>query len=471
MRYLLPLAVAILVTSSVSACFADQPSLAMAASQDTVTMKIVSSEVCADPVVHLKDYDQGTYEIVEMDSFEKYQDQKTLNYTRYAYFFKTKVVQGHRYAWSFNSSNHLGPYNFKIRDLTGSINPRFIQIGDMEYGYYSNETLKALNGMDWDKYDGLIHVGDFAYNLEFDDCTRGDFFFNSMSSVHPVTPCYFILGNHENYNNGKMFNYRFRMAGYNTKYENHFTSQIRGRVFFLYVNYDYVLKMFPERFKEVIAFLDSELEKSKTPDIKWSVVVTHRPIYCGEYDTRSDCTLNYYKFKAFEQLYRKHGVDIMISGHEHFYERLTILDDQFRFAEVDQKIGNMKAEITNSEHPIQLTNGCAGNHEFVDPDLKVAGFTSNSIAWIQCYADIEFTEDSIIHQLKASRDGTVMDTTIIHKKPKPTFAWISLVYLGIFMAATMLVFFAYKSMGIQKEDLNTSDACYSAPLPDRQTIR
>lgn len=421
------------------ACIAGEPSLAMGDTEDSVTFKFVSATPCDNPVINLKNIDKGTYVEVPIWTSDQYNCKNSSTYQRYSYFFRAKINMEDTYFWSFRSENDLGPFQFKLRDLTKGQSARFIQIGDMEYSNNSAYTFQALNQMDWRKYDGLIHAGDYAYNLNNDDCIRGDRYFNALSNVLPVVPCMFILGNHENSDNGRSFNYRFRLPDYNEKMTNNFYSQIRGPVFFLYVNYDYYLTWYKDSLSEVIAYLDEELKRSQREDIKWRVVVTHRAIYCGEYATRQDCVVNFYQLKPFDELYRKYKVDIMISGHEHFYERLKTVDVNFAIDSREQQTEDGYTEIMNSPHPIQLTAGCAGNYEFVTPNLKLPAFTSKAVAYIQCYTDITFSEDTVTHVVKASENGTVLDKTVIRKysdKPiEPTsFAYISLAFLFGFMA-------------------------------------
>ena len=260
-KLLIAVACLCLVFDNSICCIAMEPSLAMADTEDTVTFKFISTTPCIDPVVNLKNIDRGTYEGVYLWQSDEYQTPGLNQYHRYSYFFRTKVIQGDTYYWSFRSDNELGPFQFKIRDLKTTKNPRFIQIADMEYSNNSIETFQALNQMDWRNYDGLIHAGDYAYDLKNDNGLRGERFFNALSNIMPSIPTMYILGNHENYDNGKLFNYRFRLPDYNTNMTNNFYSQVRGQVFFLFVNYDYYITWYKTQLSNVIAYLDEELKR------------------------------------------------------------------------------------------------------------------------------------------------------------------------------------------------------------------
>ena len=353
-------------------CIAMEPSMHMGDTENTVSFKFVSADPCDSPVVNLKNIDKGTYVQIPSYTSDEYACVNT-TYHRYSYFFKAEIIQGDTYFWSFRSDNDLGPFQFNIRDLKDSKNPRFIQIGDMEYSNNSVQTFQALNQMDWRKYDGFIHAGDYAYDMSSDQCLRGERYFNALSNVLPVVPAMLILGNHENYDTGRLFNFRFRFPNYNTQLTNNFYSQVRGQVFFLFVNYDYFItwNRNPESLALVLAYIEAELKKSQAEGIKWTVVVSHRAIYCGEYATRKDCTANYYMLKPFDDMYRKYKVDLLIAGHEHFYERLHGIDSNFNLEIIERLNSQGVTEISNSPHPILITNGCAGNKEFVNPNLTL----------------------------------------------------------------------------------------------------
>ena len=66
--------------------------------------------------------------------------------------------------------------------------------------------------------------------------------------------------------------------------------------------------------------------------------------------------------KPFDELYRKYDVDLIINGHEHFYERLRPVDARLVVVDVFRN--------STKRHPVQVIVGCSGNKETKDPHEK-----------------------------------------------------------------------------------------------------
>jgi hypothetical protein len=67
--------------------------------------------------------------------------------------------------------------------------------------------------------------------------------------------------------------------------------------------------------KEQIAWLEKELSSS---DSDWKIAFFHHPIYSSGERHGANETLR----EQIEPLFIKHGVDVVFTGHEHFYERI-----------------------------------------------------------------------------------------------------------------------------------------------------
>jgi acid phosphatase type 7 len=64
---------------------------------------------------------------------------------------------------------------------------------------------KLANG----QFDMLMHLGDFAYNVESNAGEKGDDFFRKMSPISARIPYIIVPGNHEMFDNSNFFNFRF----------------------------------------------------------------------------------------------------------------------------------------------------------------------------------------------------------------------------------------------------------------------
>lgn len=104
-----------------------------------------------------------------------------------------------------------------------------------------------------------------------------------------------------------------------------------------------------------IDFLKKDLanvDRSKTP---WIIVAGHRPFYGeGGSDTCTQCR------DVFEGIFDKYGVDLVLAGHVHNYERLMPLSNN---GTIDKK------GLNNPSAPWYIVNGAAGHYGKIDSSL------------------------------------------------------------------------------------------------------
>jgi predicted phosphodiesterase len=82
----------------------------------------------------------------------------------------------------------------------------------------------------------------------------------------------------------------------------------RGGVRFFALDSNYVDK-------EQLAWLEKELEASGSD---WKICFLHHPLYSSGKKHGPSEELR----KVLEPLFQRHGVDVVLQGHEHFYERI-----------------------------------------------------------------------------------------------------------------------------------------------------
>lgn len=479
---------------SVFGCLPEQPSVAFANNdQKTITFGFVSKSdsECLNATIRLVNLDKQTSQKIPLNFSQPYTSNKNKlkDYNKTGYFFETSLTPGDRYTWSVspkpsaNSSSSplppsLGPFPLSLKDPSKNSSLKFLMTADMDLSSISQPTLEVLHSKDWASYDGYLHVGDYAYDIHSQKGQRGDDFFNSLWDVYGSVPFFGVAGNHENYDEGRLFNYRFRLPNYDDRFTNHVYGVKRGAVYFLAINYDYFLKIHKtnyEAFKKVFHYCETLLKEAKEDSsIKFIVQLSHRPIYCGD-TKKSDCSINLYFLKPFDELYRKYGVDLIINAHEHFYERIRRVDKNMNLiseekepqssmgsSEVDD-IASKTVLIVNPKTPIQIINGLAGNSERWVGDIITNNLSQETEALLQCYLEIEFEftslENSAQITLFSSKDQTVVHRVKLVKydqSKRKSLKFPILIFVGfllILVLATAFIKFKADSLSNKNTEL------------------
>lgn len=100
-------------------------------------------------------------------------------------------------------------------------------------------------------------------------------------------------------------------------------------------------------------WLEQDLKKANKPENRakrpWIIAMGHRPLYTQMYKEETARLGNSYG-PGFEDIFFKYGVDILIGGHEHLYERSWPM----------YKFKIYGKSYTNPQAPIQIVTGSAG---------------------------------------------------------------------------------------------------------------
>ena len=122
-------------------------------------------------------------------------------------------------------------------------------------------------------------------------------------------------------------NFRTRNPAYYAT-SNHYYSFNVGYVHFITVDFDYYDSLSIENALNMFKWIENDLiavTSQKTRQYPFVVVISHRPIYCSynslEDETIKRCYNFYGERQQWDSLWFKYGVDLMISGHIHSYER------------------------------------------------------------------------------------------------------------------------------------------------------
>lgn len=390
-----------------SICEINQPILSYGDSEGNLTITVVGIGDC-HPEVFLRKVPSQDWDHIEPIESREYTF-KDLDYSRTSFVFEFEVEAGTYQWWCETDKTMLGPYFIHSRGMNDSA--KFVWISDMDISDNSLPTRNSLLAIDWSKWDGLLYSGDLAYDIQDDRGLNGDRYFAFMGSVHASTPFLVVAGNHENSDNGRLLNYRLAMPN-GKRYENNFFWKKKGPLFLLFVNFDYLLTWEGDSLVNITQYMDSILRNAS--DSTWKVVITHRPINCGHLTTK-DCSRNLFYLKPFDDLFRKHKVDVYLQAHEHFYERLVVLDKKLGILPDLGASFESGISYADIKEPIQILNGCAGNEEFFPETVEVTRLSQKSLVGQACFSEVIATKAALEITVRRSKDGSLFDKVVISK--------------------------------------------------------
>ncbi len=202
------------------------------------------------------------------------------------------------------------PTGFRTAPPPGSTDPvRFLAFGDSGGG--GSDQYALLEQMYTVPFDLIIHTGDIAY----DDGSLGQFeanVFDVYADLFRNIPFFPASGNHD-YRTASARPFRdvFNLPGSSGE---KWYSYDWGSVHFVALDTE-------ADYRTQVAWLDADLEATKAP---WKVIYMHRPPYSsGEHG--SDTTLR----SLLAPVLKKHGVQLVIAGHDHDYERIAPQDGTY----------------------------------------------------------------------------------------------------------------------------------------------
>lgn len=148
------------------------------------------------------------------------------------------------------------------------------------------------------------------------------------------------------------------------------------------------------------------VNRTKTP---WVIVAGHRPWYLSHANTTG--TICWTCKDVFEPLLIDHGVDLVLSGHAHVYERQAPLANGV----ID------RAELHNPSAPWYITNGAAGHYDGLDalqtPRQPFSRFGLDTSDAIYGWSRLTFHNAThLTHDFVNSANGQVLDSATLYKR-------------------------------------------------------
>lgn len=265
-------------------------------------------------------------------------------------------------------------YWFRTRFDHADWSPSLAIYGDM--GVVNAASLPALQRETQSgQYDAIIHVGDFAYDMDWENGEVGDEFMRQVETIAAYLPYMVCVGNHEEKYNFSHYINRFSMPGGS---DNMFYSFDLGPVHFIGFSTEvyYFTKFGIKQIVMQYDWLERDLIEANKPENRkkrpWIITYGHRPMYCSN-DNGDDCAnhetivrkgLPMLDFFGLEPLFYQYGVDIELWAHEHCYERMWPMYNYTVFN------GSLAEPYVNPGAPIHIISGAAGNHEGREPFFK-----------------------------------------------------------------------------------------------------
>ncbi|CAH0489543.1 unnamed protein product [Peronospora farinosa] len=259
---------------------------------------------------------------------------------RYTYV----VGNAHYESWSIPFATKTAP-----APLLPGENPikstRFLVTGDI--GYQNAATLPMMQSeVAEGAVDGIVSVGDYAYDLHLVNGHVGDIFMQQIEPMAASVPFMVCPGNHEQHNTFSHYSQRFclmpsnEIEGVQSVHvggrlrdaepkevpNNWFYSYDVGLVHFTVISTEIYFKKTLDVDGDVIArqeaWLEQDLARANTnrEQTPWLVVIGHRPMYCTSDSTNCGDKAAMLRNKLEDKLYM-HGVDLYLCGHQHNYER------------------------------------------------------------------------------------------------------------------------------------------------------
>jgi hypothetical protein len=246
------------------------------------------------------------------------------------------------------------------------------------FGDLGNENAQTLTRLQREvqtqTYDAVLHVGDFAYDMDSNDGLVGDAFMEEIQPVAAYVPYMTVPGNHEHRDNFLHYKARFNMPG-PSQFQSQLYSWNMGPIHFIgfstefYYWLEYGLKPLVEQYQ----WLENDLREATSPENRtirpWIITYGHRPMYCSN-NNSDDCTrfdtlvrvgLPYIHSFGLEDLFMQYGVDLAIWAHEHSYERMWPLYNYQVYN------GSYEEPYRNPRALVHVTTGSAGCWAQHDP--------------------------------------------------------------------------------------------------------
>ena len=265
-----------------------------------------------------------------------------------------------------------GPAEFAFPLQANSV--RLAVIGDMGTGEQPQIDLarQMVTSRAVFPFEFVITLGDNIYTGSLPSDFEKAFAVPYKPLLDAGVPFYATLGNHDKTN--ERFYKPFNMNGAT------YYAYRKGNVHFFALDSNY---MDPKQ----TSWIETQLREAGNGD--WKICYFHHPLYSSARFHGPDIDLR----KVLEPLFVKYGVDVVLSGHEHVYERIRPQQGIYYF--IEGASGSLRA----------------GN--LAPSTMTAKGFDTD-----RSFLMIEIAGDDLYFQT-TSRSGAAVDSGVIHRTIRP----------------------------------------------------
>ena len=265
-----------------------------------------------------------------------------------------------------------GPAEFAFPLQANSV--RLAVIGDMGTGEQPQIDMarQMVTSRAVFPFEFVITLGDNIYTGSLPSDFEKAFAVPYKILLDAGVPFYATLGNHDKTN--ERFYKPFNMNGAT------YYAYKKGNVHFFALDSNY---LDPKQ----TAWIEKQLREAGNGD--WKICYFHHPLYSSARFHGPDIDLR----KVLEPLFVKYGVDVVLSGHEHVYERMRPQQGIYYF--IEGASGSLRA----------------GN--LAPSTMTAKGFDTD-----RSFMMIEIAGDDLYFQT-TSRSGVAVDSGVIHRTIRP----------------------------------------------------
>ncbi len=293
-------------------------------------------------------------------------------YERFFYFFEISY-----------ETVMLSPCEFKYQIRHGTLESTVFEFQSKMFcskyyrvialGQHDNSKIgsRLIQSAKWHTFDLLFLTGNYVTGYHLDNGRLGDEYFEAMQTLTSRMITLVIPGRRESFDNYRMFQSRFMMPGCGDVIGCDVVYVADSKINLMLINFDKVLRhnrtdqLVENALLSEIMAADAKIGKYDE-SFRWKVVFSNSDFYCSQNDLQSNCLVDHYKLKPFEDLFDLLNIHLVVSSGRKIYESVR---DVFNYA--------LRPESQPRNYVVSGLAGCTNylttNDIEFKPDLSFTG--------------------------------------------------------------------------------------------------